>query len=133
MEDNQLYKNIKNSIKGNKAIIKDFKGVIVEESLNDNRVLNNLKVIGLSISDHENPSERRHLYTVIVSEEEIEKLSQCIKDEWYMHFLKGRQIIAIFRGKKFTFDYEDKSTWKPAIEYGLSIGIPESQLDFLMH
>lgn len=133
MEDDQLYKNTKNFIQENKVIVKDFKGVIVEESLNDNRVLNDLKVIGLCISDHENPSERWHLYTIIVSEEEIEKLSECIKDEWCMYFLKGRQIIAIFRGKQFIFDYEDKSTWKPAIEYGLSIGIPESQLDFLMH
>ncbi|MGH4117506.1 hypothetical protein [Clostridium sp.] len=132
MEDNQLYRNIKNFIKGSKAIVKDFKGVIVEESLLDNRVLNKLKVIGLCILDHENPSERWHLYTVIVSEDEIEKLSGCIKDEWYMHFLKGRKIIVIFRGKKFTFDYEDKSTWKPAIDYGLSIGIPESQLHFIM-
>lgn len=113
--------------------MKEYKGVIVEESLNDNRVLNEFEVIGLCISGQENPSERWHLYTVIVSEEEIEKLSGYIKDKWYMHFLKGRQIIAIFRGKKFIFDYDDKSTWKPAIEYGLSIGIPESQLDFLMH
>ncbi|MBU3178868.1 hypothetical protein KPL47_21390 [Clostridium estertheticum] len=113
--------------------MKEFKGVIVEESLNDNRIINQLKVISLCISGHKNPLERWHLYTVMVSEEEIEKLSECIKDKWYMHFLKDRQIIALFKGKKFIFNYDDKTTWKPAVDYGLSIGIPESQLDFLMH
>ncbi|GIW63371.1 MAG: hypothetical protein KatS3mg091_173 [Patescibacteria group bacterium] len=31
--------------------MKDYKGIIVEESLGDNRVLNNLKIIGVRISE----------------------------------------------------------------------------------
>jgi hypothetical protein len=49
-----------------------------------------------------------------------------------MHFWKGREIIAVFQGKKFEFNYDDKSSWIPAVEHGLSIGIPKEQLNFLI-
>lgn len=110
--------------------MREYKGVIVEESLSDNRILNDLKIVDFRISKEENPSDRWHLYTVNVSKEEIEKLSKNIKTKWYMHFWKGRNIIAIFKNKKFEFNFDDKSTWKPVIEYGLSLGIPREQLDF---
>jgi len=47
-----------------------------------------------------------------------------------MHFWKDKDVIAVFEGKKFAFNYDDKSSWTPAVEYGLSIGIPKEQLDF---
>jgi len=49
-----------------------------------------------------------------------------------MHFWNDRDVIAIFHGKKFEFNYDDKSLWAPAVEHGLSIGIPKEQLDFLI-
>jgi len=49
-----------------------------------------------------------------------------------MHFWRGREVIAIFQGKKFEFNYDDKSSWASAVEHGLSIGIPKEQLDFLI-
>ncbi len=110
--------------------MREYKGVIVEESLEDNRILNDLKIIDFRISKEENPADRWHLYTVQVSKEEIDRLSKNIKPKWYMHFWKGRNVIAIFKDKKFEFNFDDKSTWKPVVEYGLSLGIPKEQLDF---
>lgn len=107
-----------------------YKGVIIEESLENNKVLNDLEIIKLKITKEEIPSERRHLYTVKVSKNDIENLSKNIKPKWYMHFWKGRNIIVIFKNKKFEFNYDNKATWKPAIEYGLLLGIPKKQLDF---
>jgi len=107
--------------------MKEYKGIIVEESLENIRIINDLEVIKVRISKEE---PVWHLYTVKVSKEDIEKLSRNIKPKWYMHFWKGREIIAIFKNKKFEFNFDDKSTWKPAVEYGLSIGIPKEQLDF---
>ena len=49
-----------------------------------------------------------------------------------MHFWKDRDVIAIFKDKKFEFNYDDKSTWKDVVNYGLSLGIPKEQLDFLI-
>lgn len=107
-------------------------GTIVEESLEDNRILNDLKIVSFRISKDDNPADRWHLYGVEVSEEEIDKLKREIKDKWYAHFWKGDDVIAVFKDKKFAFKHSDKETWKTAIEYGLSLGIPAEQLDFVI-
>ncbi|MFA5993007.1 MAG: hypothetical protein WC796_04845 [Candidatus Pacearchaeota archaeon] len=110
-----------------------FKGCIIEESFTDNRILNEIEIIKLKITNEENPAERWHIYNTLVSEKEIEKLSKIIKKgRWYMHFWKGNDIIVIFKNKKFKIKINDKSTWKKAIDYGLSINIPKEQLDFVI-
>jgi len=109
---------------------KEYKGIIVEESLEDSRIINDVELIKVEITSEENPTERWHLYTVMVSKEEIEKLSKNIKQKWYMHFWKDRNVIAIFKDNIFEFNFDDKSTWEPVVNYGLSLGIPKEQLDF---
>jgi hypothetical protein len=111
----------------------EYKGTIVEESLIDNRALNDLKIIGFKISKEENPADRWHLYTVSIDYKDIENLLNNIKPKWYMHFWKDKNIIAIFKDKRFEFNYDNKESWKPAIEYGLKMGISEEQLDFLIY
>ncbi len=111
---------------------KSYTGTIVEESLGDNRILNDIEIIGFHISNDEKPKDRWHLYTVKVSTDEIKKLSQLIKPKWYMHFWKDRDITAVFKGKVFEFNYDDKSSWREAVDYGLSLGIPSEQLDFVI-
>ena len=110
----------------------EYKGCIVEESLEDNRVLNNLKTVKVRITDDENPIERWHIYDSLVSEEQIEKLHKFLKQGWYMHFWNENEMIVLFRDKRFVIDPNRKETWKEAVEYGLSINIPEEQLDFEM-
>ena len=74
---------------------KDYKGIIVEESLSDNRILNDLEITKVEISKEENPVDRWHLYTVRVSEEDIDKLAKNIKPKWYMHFWKKRKVACV--------------------------------------
>ncbi len=108
-------------------------GTIVEESLKDNRFLNELDIKSIHITDNHKPEDRWHLYKVDISEQQIEALSGQLKSEkWYAHFWDSQNILAVFPNKIFKFNRTDKSTWRPAIEYGLSIGIPEEQLDFLI-
>ncbi|MFA6072397.1 MAG: hypothetical protein WC810_27865 [Janthinobacterium sp.] len=114
----------------NHKLANNYKGTIVEESLIDNRILNDLKIIDFRVSKDENPVDRWHLYTVLVTNQDIERLSQNIKPKWYMHFWKDREVIAVFQNKIFKFNYDDKSSWEPVVNYGLSIGIPKEQLDF---
>lgn len=109
---------------------KNYVGIVVEESLDDNRILNQLDIEKIYITGHETPSDRWHMYEVNVSKKEIEELAKHIIDDWYMHFWKGIDIIAIFKNKSFEFNYEDKSTWREVLEYGLSLGLPDSELDF---
>lgn len=114
-------------------MLKDYKGTIVEESLEDNRIINGLEITKFKISEDDDPTERWHLYTVKVSKEEIEKLSKYLKvGKWYMHFWREREVLAVFKDKVFEFNYDDKSTWQEAVSYGLSLGIPQEQLDFLI-
>ena len=109
-----------------------YQGTIIEESLIDNRIMNDLEIINFRISQDEDPAKRWHLYNVVVTREEIDHLADNIKAKWYMHFWHGREVIAVFQGRKFEFDYNDKSTWTPAVSYGLSLGIPAEQLDFVI-
>jgi hypothetical protein len=107
-----------------------WKGCIVEESLNDNRVLNNIEIIKVIITQEEKPEKRWHIYNSLLSEEEIKKIHSHLKQSWYMHFWKDNKMMVLFKGKRFILDIKDKNTWKEAIGYGLSIGIPKEQLDF---
>ncbi|MFA7244642.1 MAG: hypothetical protein WC070_00500 [Candidatus Magasanikbacteria bacterium] len=109
-----------------------YKGTIVEESLIDNSIINDFEVINSKISNDENPANRWHLYTVSITYEAIERLSDNIKPKWYMHFWKDKNVIVIFHGKRFEFNYDDKKSWSPAVEYGIEMGIPKEQLDFLI-
>lgn len=112
---------------------KNYTGTIIEESLDDNRIINDLDVTKVHITDDANPRDRWHLYTIKASLEDIEKLSHNIKSgKWYMHFWLGTKIVAVFKDKSFEFDYNNKGSWQPAIEYGLSLDIPREQLDFVI-
>lgn len=107
--------------------MQNYIGTIVAESLIDKSVLDGLKITRSEVSH----TLGWHLFTVDVSAQEIQKLSQNIEsNKWYMHFWKDRNVIAVFKDKTFEFNYDDKESWKPAIEHGLSIGIPKEQLDF---
>ena len=109
-----------------------YLGTIVEESLEDNCVLNDFHILNVRVTNEDNPTERWHLYKVEATLEQLQKLSSVLKPEkWYAHFWSGDEMIVVFRDKTFTQKVSDKSTWEPAIQYGISIGIPKEQLDFL--
>jgi len=113
--------------------MKDYEGCVVEEGLDDNRVINQLEVVGVYITSSDIPEKRWHLYTVRVDMPAIELLSRSVKKgKWYIHFWKGREVVVVYRDKIFKFNYDNKATWKDAVEYGLSIDIPLKQLDFLI-
>lgn len=109
---------------------KKYIGIIVEESLDDNILINNLSVRKVHITNHKIIKDRWHMYEVNVSKKEIDELSKHIIDDWYMHFWKGSDIIAIFKDKIFEFNYEDKSTWNNVLTYGQNLGLKEEELDF---
>ncbi len=113
--------------------MKIYTGTIVEESLRDSRILNKFKILNVKITEEENPEERWHIFSVEVSEDDIGELAENLKpSKWYCHFWYGDQVVAIFPQKIFYFDYKNKETWKEALSFGKSIGIPESQLDFVI-
>ncbi len=110
-----------------------YKGTIVQESLVDDRQLNDFEIIRFKVTDEVKPEDRWHLFTVLATPGQIKKLSSNLKPEkWYAHFWNGDDVIAIFPNKIFNFKHSNKSTWTEAINYGKSLGIPQEQLDFLI-
>lgn len=112
-----------------------YKGIVIEESLTDPSVLEDVTVISSHVDkDQDNPDGLWHIFTVEVTRGEIEKLQNHLKreDGWYMHFWQDRDVIVVFRDKSFQINYDDKRTWKDAVEYGRLMGVPDEQLDFLI-
>lgn len=116
--------------KGDDMMKYEYHGVIIEEALDDNRFINALKVEKVHITGHKKRNDRRHYYQVNISLEQIETLSNHIKEDFYLYFWKDNHIIALFSGKKFEFDYLNKDTWTDVLAYAHSIGFEESDLDF---
>jgi len=48
---------------------------------------------------------------------------------YYAHFYRGEELIIVFPGRTFQASPEEDS-WKEAISYGESVGVPRAELDF---
>jgi hypothetical protein len=108
-----------------------YKRTIVEESLLDNRILNDFKINKFRISNSDKPEDRWHLYELEATAEQIDELATQLKPTgWYTHFWQDDDVIVVFPNKKFEIKYSDQNTWTDAVTYGESIGIPTEQLDF---
>lgn len=121
--------------KGLVALVSDerFRGMIVEESLFDNRVLNGLNFVNVQITTADRPGDRWHIYTIDVTKSDIERLhAGLIPGRWYMHFWNADKLIVVYRDQLFELKASDRDAWLPAINYGLALGIPREQLDFVM-
>lgn len=122
-----------------------FNGVIIEESLIDNSVLNDVNIISTKVEPvtehHKTPWVKQWtLYTVEVPEEKAaevaDKISKALdKDhDWYADFKSDTEHYVIYTGKVFHItNRTDKKQYDEATQYGISIGIPDYQVDFSPH
>ena len=105
-----------------------YHGILLDASF-EGIFLKSFKILGRKRSET-NPWI---MSKVEVRDEDIEKVIETCKDNlmdgpYYCHFYKYGEIIVVFKKRVFRIT-QDKSSWKPVIEYGLSIGIPLEQLD----
>jgi hypothetical protein len=108
-----------------------YKWAIIEESLTDNRFLNDIKILETGVTPDINPEDRWHIHGVLMSRDKIIELSKYIKPaKYYAHFWKWNDMIVVFPNKIFDLNFDDVGSWKPAIKFGLSIDIPIDQLNF---
>lgn len=118
-----------------------YKGVIIEESLNETSVLNDIKIIETKIEKvtptHRTPWIKQWtLHTVIISEENADmvakKISKFLDKEhnWYADYKNDKYHYIIYRDKVFKVDLHNPTFYKEARKYGISLGIPEYQVDF---
>lgn len=118
----------------------NYKGVIIEESLENKDVLKDVTILSTKVEEvtekHKTPWLKQWtLHTVEVTEsrgeETAEKLSQALDSQhaWYADFKNDRFHYVIFRNRVFKVDLQN-SKYREAMEYGISLGIPWYQLDF---
>ena len=104
-----------------------YKGVVIKSSLKNPNILGRFKILEESRS----PNSDWELYTIEATPEQIKQLSYELDEgKWYIHFWEGRNVMVVYKDRIFEFNFDDKDNWKPAVDYGLSIGIPIEQLDF---
>ena len=120
----------------------NYSGVIIEESLGDKSVLDKVKVVGTNIepvtAKHKTPwLHRWTLHTVEILEEDSEQIAQEISysfdrehPHWYADYKNDHYHFIIYAGKVFKVDLHNPVLYKNARVYGISIGIPEHQVDF---
>ena len=121
----------------------DFQGIIIEESLENKDILKRVKILSTRVSKvtdrHKTPwLSQWTMHTVEVQESEAQSLAEEISkslDEshnssWYVDFKDDFYHYLIFPDKVFYIDRQSKQQYDEAKRYGISLGIPEYQLNF---
>ncbi len=118
-----------------------FVGTVIEESLENKAVLKKMKITATEVEQvtekHKTPWIKTWtLDTVEIPENKASKiakeLSACLdsKHAWYADFKNATHHYIIFRNKVFYIDRMSKAEYDRAKQYGISLGIPEYQVDF---
>ncbi len=116
-----------------------FKGVLLKESLADETVLDLLKITKTEKWDVSHATKNQpKVWHAMWYEDDAEKakqvaniLSQSLKQgEWYTNFTANDQVYVIFPRKVFVYTKGDEVRREEAKEYGRSIHLNESQLDW---
>lgn len=116
-------------------------GVIIEESLENAGVLKNVTILKTKVEPvtdrHKTPWVNQwSLHTVEIpndkAESIAEKLSKSLdsRHSWYADFKNETTHYIIFRNKVFKVDRTSKVQYDEVKQYGISIGIPDYQVDF---
>lgn len=119
----------------------DYKGTLIEESLADRGVLESVRILKTDIepvteADRTPWLKQWTLHSIEIPETEADQiaqeLSQALENEhaWYADFRNEKWHYVIFRGRVFRIDRSRPDGYLAARDYGLSLGIPEHQLDF---
>jgi hypothetical protein len=118
-----------------------YRGIIIEESLEDKSVLEMVKILEKEIEEvtleHKTPWLKVWtMDTVEIPEHKADLVADKISEsfdkehQWFADYRNKDYQYIIFRGKKFKVDLKNPILFKAAKEYGISVGIPAYQLDF---
>jgi hypothetical protein len=121
----------------------EYRGVVIEESLADRTVLNDIQIESTQV---ENVTEKHStpwltqwtLLTVLVPANAAVETAQTLsvnfdtahRGSWYADFKNDTQHYVIFPSKIFIINRGSQEEYDAARDYGVSIGIPPHQVDF---
>ncbi len=121
----------------------NYLGTVIEESLENPAILKELKILSTKVEPiedkHQTPWVKQWtLHKVEIPETEAEsiaeKLSHLIDtshvSSWYADYKNEKYHYIIFRDKIFKVDRAKKEEYDEATKYGISLGIPDYQVNF---
>jgi len=120
----------------------NYTGVIIEESLADKDVLWSIKILSTKVERvtdrHATPHLKQWtLHKVGISAEQAETVAKTISEalgsthnDWYADFKNDITHFIVFRNKIFKIDRTNQAQYDEAKKYGLSLSIPEHQVNF---
>lgn len=117
--------------------------MIIEESLQDTSVLEKVGILKTKVEPitpkHKTPWLKQWtLHTVEVPEDKAEDVAEKISksldyshnSSWYADYKNDKYHFIIFKDKIFEIKLDNADGFRKAKEYGISLGIPEYQVDF---
>jgi len=121
--------------------MQNYKGVIIEESLEDKKVFGLAPIISTKIENvtekHKTPWLKQwSLHTVEIDPKDAERVAEILamdlekEHPWYADFKNETHHYILFRNKIFFIDRTSKEQYDVAKNYGISLGIPEYQVNF---
>lgn len=111
-----------------------WRGVLIEESLEDPTVLNRMHIVGTMSERLEGEEDRGefHFHKVEVDNDALKGVlqdaSESIKDSWYFHLVSGDRMIVVFRGRVFEATKGRANEFDAIRAFALSQGIHPEQL-----
>jgi hypothetical protein len=104
-----------------------YHGIVIEESMREPEVLESFEILG------KKKGKNWTLVKIAIEPQDIRsgvrRLQSSLKSNFYFHAYKDDKLVVVFRDRQFWIE-TDRSTWDKARSYGVSVGIPESMLDF---
>ena len=118
-----------------------YQGTIIEESLKNKSVLDQLKITDTRVEEvtarHQTPWLKNWtLHAVEIpadkAEEMAKHIEQALEDEhnWYADYRNSETHYIIFKSRVFKIDRKYKEQYQAAKDHGISLGIPDYQVDF---
>lgn len=111
-----------------------WRGVIIKESLENEKLLDKIRIVRTRITGLENQGGKYHFLYFELKDENLEdfleEAKSTIKIKWYTHVCKDDEVIVVFSGKLFRFKEGENDKLEKARKYGLSIGIIKEQMPF---
>ncbi len=121
----------------------NYKGTIIQESLTQNYLPADVKVIDsreekVTLEHHTPWLAQWTLLTVEIPEEKAEEVAEQLSKEldyshgtsWYADFKNADTHFIIYKNKVFKIPRSNPEAYNKPREYGLALGIPELQVDF---
>lgn len=121
---------------------KNFNRVIIEESLEKKDVLKKVKILKTKVEEvipkHNTPYLKQWTLRIVeIPGNQVDEIANNLSHsldskhgDWYADFKNNKFHYIIFCNKIFKIDRSKPEQYKKVVEYGLSLGIPDYQLNF---